>query len=172
MQDKILESFLERQQQEGLELARSSDLVDLFPLDGPPAQHYRLSFRCQGLVRSADGAVETADRFEIGVHFPSDYLRRADTFHVLTWFGPRNVFHPNISGGKPFICIGRLTPGTSLVDIIYQCFEIITCNKVTMRDDDALNHEACAWARRNQHLFPIDKRPLKRRTLEVEVGQP
>ena len=51
----------------------------------------------------------------------------------------------------------------------YQLFEIITYKRVTMREDDALNPVACAWARRNTHRFPIDPRPLKRRTVEFRL---
>jgi hypothetical protein len=29
-------------------------------------------------------------------------------------------------------------------------------------EKDALNFVACQWARNNQHLFPVDDRPLKR----------
>ncbi|HVR30785.1 MAG TPA: hypothetical protein VMS86_14780 [Thermoanaerobaculia bacterium] len=38
-----------------------------------------------------------------------------------------------------------------------------------MREDDALNREACVWARANQHRFPLDRRPLKRRALRFEL---
>jgi len=169
MLDKIYTAFLERQYQEGMALARASDLLDLSPLDGLPPQHYVVQYYCKGLVRPARGEVVEADYFEVGVWFPSDYLRRAEPFQVLRWFGPPYVFHPNISDKAPFICVGRLAPGTPLVDILYQCFEIITFNKVTMREDDALNKDPCAWARRNQYRFPVDRRPLKRRALDVQV---
>jgi len=33
------------------------------------------------------------------------------------------------------------------------------------------NKEACRWARANQGRFPIDRRPLKRRPLVLEVEQ-
>jgi hypothetical protein len=102
-----------------------------------------------------------ADQFEIGIWFPSDYLRRAEPAQVLTWLGPRNVFHPNISHRLPFICVGKLAPGTALVDLLYQCFEIITWQKVTMREDDALNPGACGWAREHRAGLPVDRRPLK-----------
>ena len=105
----------------------------------------------------------------VGIGFHDGYLRAADPCRVLTWLWPRNVFHPNISDRAPFICVGHLVPGTSLVDILYQCFEIITYHKVTMREDDALNKDACAWARQNQHRFPIDPRPLKRRSVDFHV---
>lgn len=167
MTDKIFEAFLRRQYQEGMALAAASDLLDLIPLDGPPPQHYLARLCCKGLVRTDAGQVVEADRFEAGIWFPDDYLRQADPFKILKWFGPRRFFHPNARA--PFICVGRLTPGTSLVDILYQLFEIISYNKVTMREDDALNKDACAWARRNQRLFPIDPRPLKRRSLDIDV---
>lgn len=167
--DPVFEAFLRRQYEEGMALADSSDLIRLCPMGWPLPQRYIAEFLCKGLVRDRDGGIRESDYFEVGIWFPSDYLRRANPFEVLTWLGPRNVFHPNISDSLPVICVGRLDPGASLVDILYQCFEIITYNKVTMREDDALNADACAWARMNQHRFPIDSRPLKRRDIEFNI---
>ena len=174
MQDKIFAAFLRRQFEEGRALAEASDLLELFPMttvDGEPPQTHIARFLCKGLVRASDGAIVEANHFEVMINFPSDYLRRADPFQVLTWFGPINVFHPNISDRAPLICVGKLAPNTPLVDLLYQCFEIITYNKVTMREDDALNVDACRWARENQHRFPIDRRPLKRRELKSQIRE-
>lgn len=163
--DAVYEAFLARQYAEGMALARESDLLELEPLDGMPPCRYLAQFRCTGLVRLPHGRVIESDRFEVGIWFPSDYLRRAEPWQILTWLGPRRVFHPNIGDRMPLICVGRLKPGTWLVDLLYQCFEIITYQKVTMREDDALNTAACAWAREHQQLFPIDRRPLKWRAV-------
>ena len=168
--DPVFQAFLERQAAEGAELAAASDLLELEALGRSPAQLYVARFRCKGLVKKPGGEIEEADRFEVGVRFPSDYLRRAEPSEVLTWLGPPNVWHPNIAHGAPFICVGRLVPGTPLVDLLYQCFEIVTYTKVTMREDDALNPAACAWARENQHRFPLDRRPLKRRAIELRAA--
>ena len=162
--DKILEAFLRRQKEEGEELASASALLDLLPAAGDPPHAYVATFQCKGLVRPVQSAVSVGDQFIVGINFPSDYLRRADAAQVLAWLKPVEVFHPNIRA--PFICVGRLVPGTSLVDILYQVFEIITYNKVTMREDDALNHDACAWARNNQDRFPVDSRPLRCSAME------
>ena len=168
--DKVFEGFLKRQFEQGMALAAESDLFDLVPLDPPPApQHYIACFHCTGLVRAPSGDVTEANQFAVAITFLDDYLRRADPFQVLTWLGPREVYHPNISDRTPFICVGRIVPGTPLVDLLYQVHEIITFNKATVREDDALNHDACAWARRNQERFPIDARPLKRRRIEFTV---
>lgn len=162
MFDPVFQAFLTAQQAEGLALAASSDLVEVEPVGRSPADRYLVRFRCDGLVRGPDRQVRLANRFEIGIWFPSDYLRRAQPWEVLTWLGPGRAFHPNISDRMPLICVGRLAPGTGLVDLIYQCFEIITWQKVTMREDDALNRAACGWARDNRNRFPVDRRPLKR----------
>jgi hypothetical protein len=166
MYDHIVSSFLERQLEEALALARESDLLNVIPIT---PQHFVVQLKCKGLVKNGRGEIVTAENFEFGVYFSSDYPRRANPMEVVSWFGPREVFHPNISDVAPIICIGHLAPGTSLVDIIRQVFQIVTYQKVTMREDDALNRDACAWARQNQHRFPIDNRPLKRRKLNLEI---
>jgi hypothetical protein len=171
--DPVFENFLRRQHEDGMALAAASDLLELTPgplLRLPPT--YIATYRCKGLVRLPDGAIGEADFFQAGIWFPSDYLRRIDPFEILRWFGPANIWHPNISEMLPLICVGRLTPGTPLVDILYQIFEIITYNKFTPREDDSLNKACCSWARDNQHRFPVDRRPLKRRPLNLEVRTP
>jgi hypothetical protein len=160
MTDRILASFLERQLEEGMALAAESDLFELLPVEPPYPQRYVVIYRCRGLILNAAGLVAEADRFMIGIKFPDDYLLTADPFTVLTWLGPQGAWHPQIR--PPFLCIGRLFPGTPLVDILYRAFEVITFNRVTMREDDALCQPACSWARRNGHRFPVDTRPLKR----------
>ncbi len=166
--DKILSAFLTTQHEEGLALAAASDLLELFVASsGNPPQRYLARFRCTGLLYTPDGHITPGNDFSVGLCFPDDYLRRVDPAQVVTWMGPRTVWHPNIL--LQFMCIGHLAPGTSLVDLLYQIFEIITYTKVTMREDDALNKEACAWARHHQDQFPVDKRPLKRRKIDLHV---
>jgi hypothetical protein len=161
MPDHVLNAFLSRQRDEGLALSAASDLVTVFPANDK-GDRYLVRFSCTGLVRRNPSAIVEANEFVIYIWFPSDYLRTADPFRVLTWLSPRNVWHPNISDEVPRICVGRLAPGTSLVDILYQVFEIITWNRVTMREDDALNRAACEWARQHRDRLPLDHRPLKR----------
>lgn len=178
MADKIFDAFLQHEHDQAMALARASDLLELFPahpIDGPP-DRYLAHFRCTGLVKQPGGTVTTANDFVVGISFPSDYLARVNPAAVLTWLQPWSAFHPNIKA--PFVCVGRIVPGTPLVDLLYQLFELITYTKVTMREDDALNRDACAWARQHAETFPVDRRPLKRRVLDpgavdavAEVGR-
>ncbi len=169
MNDRVFTGFLERQFEGGMALAAESDILDLIPADGAGRQRYLADFRCKGLLRTAAGAIVEANRFLLGIWFPDQYLRAANMFEVLTLLAPPDAFHPNISPVAPIICPGHLAPGTPLVDILYQCFEIITYQRVTMDERNALNPEACAWTRRNQHRFPIDPRPLKRRSVDYDI---
>jgi hypothetical protein len=165
--DPIYRRFLERQLADGMALANSSDVLRLHvPPMSPP--HFVAEYKCKGLVRDANGEIREADNFQVGIWFPPDYLRRAEPFEMLRLFTP-GVWHPNVSADLPLICIGRLAPGMTLVDILYQIHEILTFQKMNPREDDSLNKAACAWARNNQHRLPIDCRPLKRRFLNLEV---
>lgn len=167
--DPVYERFLQQQIQEGLELASASDLIELhLPPMSPP--HVVGEFRCKGLVREGDGEIKEASCFQVGIWFPSDYLRRCDPFQMLRMYTP-HVWHPNISREHPLICVGRVVPGTTLVDLLYQIFDILTYQKYNPREDDSLNREACSWARVNQDRFPIDRRPLKRGPLSLEVHE-
>ncbi len=165
--DPIFRAFLERQAAEGCALARDSDILQVDCL--PTGQHFVAHFDCRGLIRTDGGNIVEAIGFHAGVYFAPDYLRNVRPFEVLTLFGPPNTFHPNVAFGAPFLCVGHIAPGMPLVDLLYQVYEILTYQKVTPREDDALNKEACRWARANQHRFPIDRQPLKRRRLDLEV---
>jgi len=169
--DNVLEGFLRKQFDDAMALAEQSDLLELMPLDPPPlVRRYIAHFECTGLVRTPSGEVVEANQFAVGIAFPDDYLRRAEPSQVLTWLAPREVFHPNISSRGPFICVGRMGPGTTLVDLLFQIHEIITYNKATVREDDALNLDACQWARANGNRLPVDRRALKRRRIGPAVG--
>jgi hypothetical protein len=154
----LYESFLREQLVQGMALAAQSDLLDLHPLAGLPPR-FVAEYRCKGLVRPANGDVRESEFFVVGIMLPGDYLRRAAAGEVLTWLEPLDIFHPNVL--PPLICPGSLTPGMALVDLLYQCFEIICYQKATMNELNALNLEACQWARGHRSLFPIDRRPLK-----------
>lgn len=165
--DPIFGAFLERQAEEGRALAQASDILDLDCL--PTGQHFLAHYACRGLVKGPDNVEREAEGFHVCVFFGAAYLRTVNPIEVLTFLGPLNTFHPNLAFGAPFICVGRITPGMPLVDLLYQVYEILSYQKLTPREDDALNREACIWARANQHRFPIDRRPLKRRPLVLEV---
>jgi hypothetical protein len=167
MTTTIVRNFLETQQREATALAAASDLLDLEALDGPPAQRYIATFKCKGVVRTDNGGFAVAERFHVGIWLPDDYDEVFIPERVLFWIGPQNVLHPNIA--PPLICPGHAYAGMPLVELLYQLFEMISYRKVQMNERDALNRSSCVWARNHRHLFPIDARALKRRSVHFDV---
>lgn len=158
--DPILDAFLNRQADDGMALARASGILDVFPSDDTPPSRFIARYRARTLVVEADSVGEGLLDIVVGIHFDRNYLRRVDPFRVLTFVSPPRVFHPNIR--PPFICLGPITPGTGLADLLYRVYDVVTFHKMTPLEDDALNARACAWTRRHRHRFPVDPRPLKR----------
>lgn len=167
--DRIFTSFIERITADAIALAASSDLIEISPEPGDRPQRFLIELRCRGLVRDDDGPVEQTERFLAGVWFRDDYLRGPpDPFRLVTWLGPAQSWHPNIAYRAPFVCLGHLNPGTDLVTIAYQLYEIVTYQKFAAHD--GLNEAACAWVRSQpDDRFPIDPRPL-RWTAAVDGG--
>jgi hypothetical protein len=173
MPDRIREAFLRHEQQAALALDAASDVVTLTAVAGDPPDTYVIDLRCKGLARGADGNVHVADRFVVGLHFGENYLRSVpDPFAILTVLHPQNAFQPNIAERAPFICVGHLAPGTGIVELVYQVWQIWTYRKYNLVD--GLNADACRYARAHQADFPLDPRPLKRAapsfTVEVREG--
>ncbi len=166
MIDGIFRSFLERNCEQGLALARDSGVFDLTPIGDPP-QRYLARYRCRGLIRDRGGTiVETDGEFHVGIWLHDDYLRAVDVTRLLTWIAPLSIFHSNIR--PPLICL-HITPGTDLISILHLCFELTTWQKY--RTDDGLDGEACQWARNHLYRLPIDPRPLKRRPVVTAVQE-
>lgn len=163
--DPIFDHFLRTQHEEGHRLAEASDLLELMPLDD---QRFIATFSCRGLVRDANGEVREHDRFAVGIRFAEQHLRHVEIGEALTWLAPREIFHPNVK--PPFICVGPIAAGTGLVELIYRCFEVITLQNLSMDERNALDREACSWARRHRDRFPVDDRPLKRRVAPVDAA--
>jgi hypothetical protein len=173
--DRVFEGFLHAQFEDGMAFAASSDFVTLVPVQGVPPCRYLASFTCRGLVRR-NGRISEWDDFAVGFYFPDDYLVRVNPFQIVSWLGPEDVWHSNIGrgprrqAGPVGICIGDIRRGTPLVDLIYRVADVITWRLARVREDDALNWEACQWARGNPDAYPVDLRPLRRCATEPRAG--
>ncbi len=138
-----------------LRLAALSSLIDV-AAEGEPPDRYIVTYHCAGLARRPGQKRPALRKHHIcEVYLHRDYPGRPP---VLSFCTP--IFHPNImppeKGGT--VCIGAWTPGESLTDLIIRVGEMIQYNNYDL--DDALNTEAIPWVRRNQHLLPVDRRPL------------
>ncbi len=159
--DPIFESFLSKQCGPGLALAAASDVLDLHPIGSAVPRRYIASFNARTMAQTESGEIVPADRFDIGVFFHDDYLRRCDPARVLTYLGPHRCFHPNVRGGM--ICV-NLRAGMPLVDLLATVYDLFTWRLYGV-GDNGLNPEAADWVRhRDPSTFPTDPRPLKGRS--------
>lgn len=169
MQDVIMRSWLERQSEEGLRLASASDVLVLKGGSESPPREFLAHFDCPTLIRMEGEIIEHVG-FDVLIRFPSDYLRRApDPALVVALLSPQNAYHPNVA--PPFLCIGSIAPGTSLCELVYRIYEILTFQKLTPSEHDALNREACSWARTHMDRFPLNSRALRRREISLDVTE-
>ena len=156
MTDSIRSSWLTTQYIEAMHFAQRSDILSLAPLAGTPPYKYIARFACRGLAKTGDN-IAVIDHHLVGIVFPEQYQRTScDAGQVLTWLEPKTEFHPNIK--PPLCCIGPISPGMSLLSILHQLHQMITWQRFTPREDDALNQEACSWARNNLERLPVDHR--------------
>lgn len=168
--DAVLDTWLRQQHAESVALNADSDVLALHPEPGEfPPRRYLARFNGATMVRERGRVVRTQG-FDVLIQFPADYLRRVpDAARIVGLLAPRNAFHPNVA--PPFVCTGHLQPGTGLREIVYQVYEILTFQRFTPREDDALNPDACVWARNHMHLFPLDARALRRRAAKFTVAE-
>jgi hypothetical protein len=166
--DTILESFLRGQQAAWEDFSPQTDAVRLTTLgpDAPPRK-FVAQFSCRGLVRLPFGEISETNKFAVGIYFGDDHLRRIDPLRLVWLLEPQNVWHPNVSA--PGLCVGHLRPGVGLIEILQQVYSILTYQNCNLRD--YLSPEAAAWARTNLDRFPIDRRPLKRKTIPISVRE-
>ena len=167
--DMIFNGWAEHQQVQGMKLAAASDVLTLIPAPGTPPRQYFARYACPVMAREQD-AITQRSGFAVMINFPRDYLRAvSNAAQVVAIVTPQTLWHPNVAG--PFICIGAIAPGTSLVELLHQIYEILSFQKFTSLESNALNVEACAWTRRNTHMFPLTTRPLRRRVADLKIAE-
>lgn len=170
MTDPIKSDFDAKQFAAAAALAAESDLLSLAPVPSsdPVPNRYIAEFRTIGLARNAAGEIVEHAVWAFGIWMPPNYLRGG--FHpgeVVTYLGPvREPWHPQIR--PPFVCL-LIRPGMPLTEILLTLHDLISWNLVSTHDE-GLNHAASQWSRHQPaSRFPVDRRPLKRRTLNLNV---
>src|ERR1035438_107532 len=105
----------------------ASDIFRLDPCMGDPPFAYLAHFDAPCYVRRPSGEIALhAAGFTIGIAFPPDYQRMpvVPSQAMLQFIQPAQIWHPNIRW--PFICIGRIAPGTDLIELELRCYELTT----------------------------------------------
>ncbi len=164
--DEVTHAFLCNSRDDFLERCRRGGLVEAAGLGRDAPWLWKLTFQTRGLARVGDGEPFPVERHVAAVRFLPDYLRRADRFEMLALVEPRNAFHPNLM--PPGICV-QVRPGETLTEIAESLHDLFRWQLKQLAENDALNKVACAWGRAHLDQFPLDRRPLFGRLLNISL---
>jgi hypothetical protein len=170
--DPILSAFLENTLREAGDIAEKSDVLNLVPLPPLPPSAYLCEFAVPYLRRLASGLVEVAPGpVQIVINFPDDYLRSTDPrlfLKVASVLTP-DLIHPNLYGTA--VCLGSaFAPGTPITALLWELFDIVSYQNVTLDERNALNPEACRLLRAHRRLLAqLHPQPFLRRTHMLQI---
>lgn len=158
--DAVVSGYLHEGHAELMRLCGDDSLVRVrsFGLETPWI--YRLDFRTRGLAKGADGRIVSAERHSIVLQFTPDCLLHPDPYQMLQYMAPKDPapYHPNISPINGAICL-KIVHGESVVDVVSSLHDLLRWRIRNLREDDALNREACIYGRTFVEQ-PLDDRPL------------
>ena len=148
-------------------LVNRSEFIHVMTTEGDPPEKYLIRFSCRGVEKiSSSGKPKYRDSHEVSLYLHAEYPLKQPQ---LKWMTP--VFHPNIhiTGA---VCIGAWWPAKTLDELLLTLAEMIQYKNFDPKDP--MNSKAASWALRHKHLFPVDKRSLKGRSIEdlIHLGQP
>jgi ubiquitin-protein ligase len=152
---------LEQEFDEMVRLRQTSSLID-FDAHGTPPTRYTVEYRCRGLCRQDDNAVEVE-------HHSCDVLL-GDRFPyqapLVIWSTP--IFHPNFM--PPLVCLGNhWYPAWSIAEMCVALCEMVQYKVFNIYDP--LDPVAAKWLERmlqeTPEQFPVDPRPI--RDLDFDV---
>ena len=163
--DPAMASFLDVVRAEAHEINARHGLVECVELGGRQPWLWKLVFSSTGLV-NIDHELAQIDRHTVSVRFLPGYLRRVDRFQTLALIEPLEAFHPNIR--HPFLCV-EVYPAQPLREIVESLHSLFTWRLKNLREEDALNPDACRWGRAHIDELPIDDRPLFGSRLTIRI---
>ncbi len=170
--DRVLYAFLENSHTEATALAEQSDILQLTPLPPLPPSVYLCEFAVPYLHRLPSGLVEIAPGpVQMVINFPEDYLRSTDPrlyLRVASLLTP-DVTHPNLWGTA--VCLGsEFAPGTPITVLLWELYDIVSYQNVTLDERNALNPEACRLLREHEGLLAqLTPKPFLRRAHKLQI---
>lgn len=141
------------------ELDRRSNLIHVESTAGSPPEKYVILYTCKGISKLSKNQYKPvySSRHRIEIVLPADYPFSRSGNMPLARYIEGSAWHPNIYADGT-ICFGKWHVGRSLDELVLEIGEIIQYKNCF--PGDAANLEAASWARENEHLFPVDRRPL------------
>lgn len=159
-------------------VARSSDLIDVLPMNaknGWPAEKYVVTYRCRGIARvDAARVPEYSDHHEMHLTLTTSY---PESEPLLVW--QTDIWHPNINALTRKVCTNApetYYAGKSLTELVVKIGEMVQYKHYFAKMEFPWpdNTDAATWVREvaePEDLLPVDTTQLIR-GLEISFPQP
>ena len=158
----IRDTRLRNDQQKIRELVNRSELIHVLATEGEPPERYLFRFTCRGIEKITPGGKPVfREVHEVSVYLHAEYPLKQPQ---LKWMTP--IFHPNIHSTGA-VCIGAWWPAKTLDELLLTLGEMVQYKNLGPKDP--MNSKAASWAIRHKRLFPVDRRPLKGKSLEDQI---
>lgn len=155
----IRETRLRNDYERVRDLVNRSEFFHILTTDGDPPERYLIRFTCKGVEKILpNGDPVYRDVHEVSLYLHAEYPLKQPQ---LKWQTP--IFHPNIHVTGA-VCIGAWWPAKTLDELLLTLAEMVQYKNYDPKDP--MNSKAAAWSLRHKSLFPVDRRPLKGKSLE------
>lgn len=151
---EIREARLGSDHQRMLELVQGNDLIQIEAVEGDPPEIYTLRFVCRGVAGLTSMGPTYSDLHRVRIFLPVEYPTRPPQIRWLT-----QIFHPNINPEGTFVCVDTWYPSRFLDDLCVVLGRMIQYKNYN--PFNPLRLDAAIWSKNNQHLLPVDQRPLR-----------
>lgn len=119
---------------------------------GTPPEKYILAFRGRTIAELRGTVPVYCDRQRVKIEMPAEYPAVAP---LVTVFGA--IFHPHVWQKNNVVCLGSWNITESLDNFALRLYSLLQYHPEQLNWRSVANQEAAEWARRNQHLFPLDR---------------
>ena len=144
------------------ELVNRSELIHVLATEGDPPEKYLIRFSCRGIEKiAANGNPVYRNVHEVTIYLHAEYPLKQPQ---LKWMTP--IFHPNIHSTGA-VCIGAWWPAKTLDELLLTLGEMVQYKNLGPKDP--MNSRAASWALRHKRMFPVDRRPLKGKSIEDQI---
>lgn len=121
-------------------------------VQGSPPEKYVLAFRGPTITELRGTVPVYCDRQRVKIEMPAEYPAVAP---LVTVFGA--IFHPHVWSKNNVVCLGSWNISESLDSLVSRLYSMLRYHPEQLNWKSVANQDAAEWARRNQHLFPLDR---------------
>ena len=133
-------------------VAMHKEKISIETARGNPAETYLLSFKGRTIMELKDREPVFGKQQHLKIEFGADYPAMPPLVTMLS-----GIFHPHVWPQNNVMCLGPWNITETLDNLVMRLYSIIVFDPNQLNWKSVANQEAATWARRNQHLFPLDE---------------